>query len=611
MIVASPPDISWMLFDGDCGFCRFWVERWKIVLGDRIVFRPYQDVVDRFPEIPVGEFRKAVHLVEPSGAVSRSAEAVFRARAIAGKSLLQNLYRHLPGFRGATELAYRLIAEHRGAADTATRLIWGRDPRPPTWARSTWLFLRILGAISFIAFLSLWVQIDGLAGSGGILPAGRFLDAVSSRFGMEKLWLAPTLCWISASNGFLHFLCLAGAVVSGLLMFDVAPAACALFLWADYLSLSIVAQEFLSFQWDILLLESLFIAIFLSPLRILPPKSPPAEPPAVARWMSRWLLFRLMFFSGVVKLASGDPHWRNLSALRFHYETQPLPTWIGWFAHQLPPKAQTLSTLLMFAVELGASCLIFAPRRLRHFGLVLLIGLQVAIGLTGNYAFFNLLAIALCLLAWDDQSLPGRREEPRVPRIRWPRWILIAVAAVVVTVSGVEIEEVLFRGAWPAPAVAVAELAGPFRTINSYGLFAVMTTTRPEIIVEGSDDDANWKAYEFRWKPGDLSRRPAFVEPHQPRLDWQMWFAALGSLDQNPWMEAFLGRLIDGSPDVLRLLRTNPFPDRPPRYVRAREYDYKFTTFDEKRRTGNWWKRTVTGDYSPVFSKPGPVALLR
>ena len=601
--VASPPDVPWVLFDGDCDFCRFWVERWTTILRGRAVFLPYQEAGGRFPEIPVDQFQKAVHLIEPSGEVTRGAEAVFRARALSGKRWALACYRKLPAFAPATELAYRLIAEHRNAAALATRLVWGNDPGPSTYARSTWIFLRILGAISLVAFLSLGAQIDGLVGQRGILPAQRFLQAVSARFGPEKFWLAPTLCWISASNGFLHFLYLAGAALSIFLMLDLAPAACAFLLWAAYLSLAVVCQEFLGFQWDILLLESLFLAIFLAPLRFRP--GGPTAPPKIAHWLSRWLLFRLMFSSGVVKLASGDPHWRDLSALRFHYETQPLPTWIGWYAHHLPARAQTFTAAALFAIELAIPFLVFAPRRLRNFGLALLVSLQTAIGLTGNYAFFNLLAIGLCVLVCDDQTLPGRLRTGPDSRVRWPRWLLASVAAVVVAVSGVGIEEMLFGRAWPEPAVALAEAAGPFRTINRYGLFAVMTTSRPEILVEGSGDGKVWKPYVFRWKPGELSRRPGFVEPHQPRLDWQMWFAALGSLEQNPWLEAFLSRLLEGSPDVLRLLRTNPFPGAPPRYVRALVYDYRFTSAEEKRRTGNWWKRELLGAYSPVFSS-GP-----
>ena len=601
--VASPPAEPWMLFDGDCGFCRFWVERWKVRLRGKAVFRPYQEAGAQFPEIPAERFKKAVHLVEPSGDVTSGAEAVFRALAIGGRRWPLALYRNVPGIAAAAELAYRAIAGHRNPAAKLTALAWGRDPSPPTYARSTWLILRVLGAISLVAFLSLGVQIDALAGANGILPARRFLDAASSQLGAKKLWLAPTLCWISASNGFLHSLCLAGTIGSVLLMLDFAPALCALVLWALYLSLSVVCQEFLSFQWDTLLLEALFLSVFLAPLRLR--RGGAEEPPAIAHGLARWLLFRLMLFSGVVKLASGDPAWRGLTALRHHYETQPLPTWIGWYAHRLPAKAQSASAAILFAVELGAPFLIFAPRRLRNLGLLALVTLQVAIGLTGNYAFFNLLAIALCLLALDDQSLPRRFRIPAAagtPR-RWPRPVLAAFAAAVVAVSGIQAEEALFRRVWPQSAAVIAEAVEPFRTINSYGLFAVMTTTRPEIIVEGSADGETWKPYEFRWKPGDLSRRPGFVEPHQPRLDWQMWVAALGSLEQNPWFEGFLSRLLEGSPDVLRLLKTNPFPAGPPRYVRALLYDYKFTSLEEKNRTGNWWKRELLGPFSPVFSR--------
>ncbi|MGH9442286.1 MAG: lipase maturation factor family protein [Thermoanaerobaculia bacterium] len=599
--VAAPPSEPTMLFDGDCGFCRFWVERWKSLLKGKVVFRPYQEAGGAFPEIPTESFRKAIHLVEGSGEVSRGAEAVFRALEKGGQRWPLAVSRRIPGCAAATELAYRWIAAHRDIAAKATTIVWGKDPSRPTYARSTWLFLRILGAISLAAFVSLGVQVDGLIGENGILPARTFLQNVSAQVGARRFWLAPTLCWISASNGFLHGLCIAGAILSLALLLDVAPALCAFLLWALSLSLCVVGQEFLGFQWDSLLLEALFLGIFLAPLRLR--RGPPVSPPRTAHRLARWLLFRLMFLSGVVKLASGDPTWRNLTALQFHYETQPLPTWIGWYAGHLPAAIQKASAATLFGIELAVPFLVFAPRRLRNFGLGVLVALQVAIGLTGNYAFFNFLAIALCLLACDDQTLPGFAvPAPPLPR-RWPRAVLLTLGAVILAVSAIQVEEILVRRAWPAPAAVLAEAVEPFRTINSYGLFAVMTTTRPEIVVEGSADGENWKPYEFRWKPGNLARRPRFVEPHQPRLDWQMWFAALGSLDQNPWFESFLGRLLEGSPDVLRLLKTNPFPDAPPRYVRALAYDYKFTSLEEKRRTGMWWKRELLGAYSPVFSK--------
>jgi len=316
-----------------------------------------------------------------------------------------------------------------------------------------------------------------------------------------------------------------------------------------------------------------------------------------------------MFSSGFVKLASGDPAWRNLTALTFHYWTQPLPPWTAWFVSHLPVSFHRLSCLVMFAVELGAPFLIVAPRRLRLFACAAMAGLQVIIAVTGNYAFFNMLTLALCVLLLDDAAFPAKIREraardPRAARGRWPRWILAPVLALVLLVSAVLFAGTLrWRVPWPAPLVSLARAAIPFESVGTYGLFMVMTTSRPEIIIEGSDDGASWLAYEFRWKPGDVTRKPRFVAPHQPRLDWQMWFAALGTYEENPWLVNFLVRLLQGAPEVERLLRRNPFPNQPPRYVRAVLYEYRFTDAAARRATGAWWQRQEKGLYSPVLSR--------
>ncbi|MGH7990110.1 MAG: lipase maturation factor family protein, partial [Limisphaerales bacterium] len=333
-------------------------------------------------------------------------------------------------------------------------------------------------------------------------------------------------------------------------------------------------------------------------------------------WLLRLLLFKLIFSSGCAKLLSGDPNWRNLTALTFHYHTQPLPTWIGWYASQLPLWFQKCSCLVMFAVELGAPWLIFAPRRIRFLGGAAIAFLQILILLTGNYTFFNFLTLALCLLLLDDFALQNilprkfnghfsSNPQPSPSNLsrRWPRAMTIPLAVIVIAISLFQMismfgarSELLF------PAAVADEWLQPFRTINSYGLFAVMTTQRDEIIVEGSDDGTNWRPYEFKYKPGDVKRRPAFVEPLQPRLDWQMWFAALGNVRQNPWFGNFCVRLLQGSPPVLALLEKNPFPKHPPKYIRARLYDYHFTNLAERRATGAWWKRELTGEYLPPIS---------
>jgi hypothetical protein len=473
---------------------------------------------------------------------------------------------------------------------------------------SRWLFLRLLGLVYLVAFVSLWVQVDGLVGSRGILPAQSLLAEASAALGRERYWRLPTLYWLWPTDAMLHALCAAGAALAVLLVAGIAPVPCLAGLWIAYLSLELVGQEFLAFQWDILLLETGFLAIFVAPLDLWPRLGRETPPPKVIVWMLRWLVFRLMFSSGAVKLLSGDPTWRSLTALEYHYWTQPLPTWIGWYANLLPPWMQQLSCALMFAIELGAPILVWGGSRERMVAFVFLAGLQVLIFATGNYCFFNVLTIALCVMLLDDSVWPAgarRLLEKGEPGrgSAWPRWATAPVAGLLLLLGVLQMFSLSRLGIdWPAPLRLVQRAAAPFRLVSSYGLFAVMTTTRPEIVVEGSDDGATWKEYEFRWKAGDPSRAPAFVEPHQPRLDWQMWFAALGRYDQNPWFLAFVLRLLQGSPEVSALLLRNPFPDRPPRFVRAVRYLYHFTNLAERRATGNWWTREAQSLYLPAVS---------
>jgi lipase maturation factor 1 len=366
-------------------------------------------------------------------------------------------------------------------------------------------------------------------------------------------------------------------------------------LYLLYLSFSLAGQEFLSFQWDALLLETGFLAIFFGHTG--------AMQKTIA-WLYRALAFRLYFLSGFVKLASGDPNWRHLSALDFHYFTQPLPTIVAWYADKLPRWFQHASTFTVLAVELGAPFLIFAPRRIRLFGAGLLLSLEVLIFATGNYTFFNLLAAAITLFLFDDQAFRGLVWRPRranieaAPSTRAARIAAAAVTLLILPLGLVHIFENT-GPQLPEPLDAEARYTSPFQVVNSYGLFAVMTTERLEIIVEGSDDGETWRAYEFPYKPGDVNRAPRWAAPHQPRLDWQMWFAALSDYRSNPWFVAFVEGLLNGSPEVLGLLEKNPFPDHPPRYVRAVTYDYRFSSWAEHRQTGAWWHREPHGQYLP------------
>jgi hypothetical protein len=491
----------------------------------------------------------------------------------------------------------------------------GRGFERPSYDLVRWLFLRALGLVYLVAFLSLLVQIRGLIGSRGILPAGSLMDAARTYFdaahvGLDRYRILPTLGWVSASDASLVAQCAGGAVAAAFVTAGLVEGPCLALCWLLYLSLVTLGRDFLGFQWDNLLLEAGLIAVGTGAWSALRARVVRADGPSRAVvWLFRWLAFRLMFESGGVKLLSGDLSWRHLTALTFHYETQPLPTWIGWYAHQLPAWFQKGSCAGVLVIELAVPFLVFAPRRLRTIGGLIMAVFQVLILLTGNYTFFNYLTLAIFLWLADDRalgragprSLAARLSAAGVPRVRRraARRVPAVLAAAVLTLASAPSLVGIFgvRPVLLAPAEAVARDLAPLRSVNGYGLFAVMTTSRPEIRVEGSDDRVTWRAYHFKYKPGDVTARPRFVAPYQPRLDWQMWFAALGTARATPWFMNFCERLLQGSPDVLALLASNPFPDHPPRYIRAELDDYRFTDLATRRTTGAWWTSTPKGEY--------------
>ncbi|HEY4257091.1 MAG TPA: lipase maturation factor family protein [Candidatus Udaeobacter sp.] len=618
--VANPPPKPLLIWDGECDFCRLWIERWREITAGKVDYATYQQVAHQFPEIPVEQFKRAMALIEPDGETFFAAEAVYRSlRYRSSKRWLAWSYDHVPGFAAISETAYKFIARHRRLGSTFTRLLWGKDVRPPTyfWARR-W-FLRALGLTYLIAFVSLWVQVDGLVGSNGVSPLNQFLPAVYERFGSTAYSLLPTLSWLDSSNGFLHFFCGSGVVLSLLLILGIAPALSLVVLFVFYLSLTIAGQTFLSFQWDILLLETGFLSIFLAPWRLWPRElllwpglSIPATAIPVSRaglFLLKFLLFKLMLMSGVVKLTSGDDCWWNLTALDYHYWSQPLPTAFGWWADKSPEWFKHFSVAFCLVVEIIVPFFMWAPRRVRLIAAGLMIFLQIVIALTGNYCFFNLLTIALCLLLIDDAAFgrtqrewigaPGGRALPD----QLSRYAAIAVIIVTLPINAWLVFTAFKPDAnWPRPLVAIYGRLQSFRIVNGYGLFRVMTKDRDEIVIEGSADGIDWLPYEFKWKPGDVMRAPGWCAPHQPRLDWQMWFAALGSYRENPWFVRLIARLLQGSRDVSQLLAKNPFPHDPPRYVRAMFYRCRFTTLREHRETGAWWKREQRREYLPTVS---------
>jgi predicted DCC family thiol-disulfide oxidoreductase YuxK len=591
-----------LIYDGDCGFCGYWARYWQKLTGDRVDYRPYQDVAARFPEIPVADFQRAVQYVAPDGHRASAAEASFLTLSHApGRGVWLALYRKLPGFAAVSELAYAFVAAHRPAFFRVSLFLWGRSHEPPRHDLVAFLFLRLFGLIYLSAFVSFGVQAQGLIGSHGILPVAELVDAVASRLGSDRFFLMPMVFWLSASDIAIEVVCWAGAGLSLLLVLDLLPRLSLLLLYALYLSLFYAGQAFMGFQWDVFLLEAGFIALLLSV----------AQAPGI--WLLRWLLFRFMFMSGVVKLASGDPNWWNLSALSYHFFTQPLPTPLAWYVAQLPAGVLTVATGGLFFIELVLPFLIFCPRQPRFFAAFGILLLQVVILLTGNYNWFNLQTMLLCLALFDDAAvqkiLPRRlarllpvRAENRAPR----RAVTVAVGAVALLIvfCSLVLLDQRFGGNPPAVARAVDGFIGPLHIVSGYGLFAVMTTKRNEIVIEGSLDGVDWREYEFRYKPGDVARAPRWNIPHQPRLDWQMWFAALDDPRRLRWFSRFLHRVLENEPTVIALLEKNPFPDQPPVFVRARFYDYSFADSDEKAK-GLWWERRLLGLYFPAARLKG------
>jgi hypothetical protein len=494
------------------------------------------------------------------------------------------------------------------------RFFYGNDEKPGAGSQALTraIFLRLLGVVYLEAFGSIASQIAGLVGGRGILPASRFMDAVREALGSNGFWRLPTLCWWNASDATLHFLSIGGVVLSLALIVGVVPQVCLVLLWVFYLSIVNVGQDFLSFQWDALLLEVGFLAIFWAPQTKLFLGVRNVVPPSrVVRFLLLWLLFRLMFLSGVVKIRSGDPNWTNLTAMSFHYETQPLPTWTSWYVAHEPMWMHRGETLATFVIELFVPLLYFMPRRLRLFGCLLTILLQISIATTGNYGFFNLLTIVLCIPLLDDAAWPNvlrkrfvSAESATRPRPAWRELALAPLAGAIIVASIIHgIHRAHFHPTLPKPAYKLEELVGNLRVTSAYGLFEVMTTKRPEIVIEGSDDGVTWKSYRFRWKPDDdLTRRPRFATPHMPRLDWQLWFAAMGRVENSPWTINLMQRILESSPPVMSLLRDNPFPNAPPRYVRAKLYMYHFTTSPERAQSGAWWKREELGEFCPPVS---------
>ena len=673
--VDSPPTRPLLVWDGDCRFCGMWARRWNAMTGDAVDYESYQTVGDRFPEIKAADYAREIYLFLPDGQVFRGAAAVFQTLSL-GTSHGWGLwmYQKIPGFAPISEFFYRRVANNRFTLSWLTRIFWGDPGTPSTFRFSSMLFLRLLGLVFLVAFISFWGQAEGLVGDHGIIPVKDFYGAMdhAPKFqpadqpylnelamrgydfsapkviaGMDRFRLAPSLLWLSPNSAGLAKIMGAGVVCSLFLMAGLLPAWALLGCVLLYQSLRSGVPVFLGFQWDILLVESGVVALLIAPWGWWQRPWSAREPPRAGRWSVWWLLFKLMVLSGLVKLlwnsgAPGPEHpnqfryfmawitgvpvgnntWLDGTALQFHYFTQPIPASTSWWFHHLPAGIQSASLWFCMVVELIVPFAFFAPRRLRHSAALLQIFLQVMLLVSGNYGFFNLLTIVLCLPLFDDTFWPARvqrflergRPPPPAPAPspvkrffrRSGAMMRATVAGFIFLIGLVQFTQEWNSGSRPRPEKPrppnilerAADQMYQLGLVSRYGLFRVMTTERPEIILEGSDDGKTWKPYDFVWKPGDPMRQPSFTTPHMPRLDWQMWFAALSIYYEHqipPWLTPFALQLKAGNPDVLALLDNNPFPKAPPKLLRLELYLYQFTTAEEQKKTGAWWTRTLVG----------------
>ena len=488
-----------------------------------------------------------------------------------------------------------------------------------------WIFLRALALIYFSAFYSLLFQIKGLIGPQGILPAGRYLDAIARYYGtgshLASYWHAPSLFWFSSSSTMLMTVTWSGIAASLLAFVNLWPRLTLLVCLVCFLSFVSAAGDFSSYQSDGMLLEAGFLSLFFAPPGIWPGRAVGHPPSWASLWMLRWEWFRIYFESGLVKELSGDPQWRNFTAMDEYYQNSPLPTWVGWYVEHLPHWFHVGSAVATLAMELVVVFLLFFPPRLRLICFSIVTPWEIGVILTGNYAFLNYIVLALGCLLVDDVYLrrlvPARLgpglSESQASAMRESHILRTGLHGGFVLLSGIllswtgyvttaELVNLVFPRALPVGPGTALE---PFRIANQYGLFAVMTRGRYEIEFQGSNNGQDWQPYHFRYKPQLLNEAPGIYAPYQPRFDWNLWFASLGDWQQNEIVPITETRLLTDDRDVLTLFRGSPFGGVPPRVVRAVLYQYWFTTIEQKHRTGNWWRRTLLGVYAPAIEGTG------
>ncbi|MHB8416924.1 MAG: lipase maturation factor family protein [Myxococcales bacterium] len=451
---------------------------------------------------------------------------------------------------------------------------------------------RGLGVVYLIAFLVAVNQFRPLCGERGLLPAPDFLRRV-------RFWEAPSLFHFHYSDRALLAVARGGVLLAALVILGVPDRgplwlamAVWLTLWALYLSLVDIGQTFYAFGWETLLLEAGFLAVFLGPAAVAPPR------PVI--WMYRWLLFRVEFGAGLIKMR-GDPCWRKLTCLDYHHETQPMPNPLSWFFHHLPKPLHRVEVLVNHFSQLAVPFGLFCPQPVASVAAGIVVVTQSWLVLSGNFAWLNLLTLTLAFAGLDGAALRHLlplRLPPPGPLPLWDSIALLGLTGLVAALSWRPARNLLSR------EQVMNTSFDPLRLVNSYGAFGSITRVRHEIVIEGTDApspsaSAAWQAYEFKGKPGDPRKRPRQIAPYHLRLDWLMWFAAMTSPWQHRWFVPLVVKLLENDRATLALIRHNPFPEKPPTFVRALLYRYRFTSAVERRRTSAWWSRELVSEYLP------------
>lgn len=463
---------------------------------------------------------------------------------------------------------------------------------PESYTYSISLMLHLLGAIYFFSFGAFIFQIKGLLGSKGILPVSQYLAFIKHRLKKNRYYYVPSLFWINDSDTMLLSIPSVGTILGLGLLLGGPPAILLPLLIILHLSILSVGQDFLGFGWEGFLLELSFNAFFLSL----------SDYPNLFLWISlNLLIFRFHFEAGTSKLESRDPNWRNLTAIKFHYQSQPIPNTMAWYVYKLPLSFHKFTTFMMFVVELVIPFFAFiGTAEIRLISFILLFGLQFSIWATGNFSYLNHLTVVLILPLIANAYLEpffGPQRALSQTNI-FLEIFLSSMGLLFIAFQIIALWNHYAPNNWSRRWISKIY---HLHLANRYGIFAVMTTTRYEIVIEGSLDNQEWKEYYFYNKPSELDRRPRRISPYQPRIDWQAWFLPFGSYHEEYWLQNFMSRLLEGSSEVVKLLRYNPFPNNPPRYIRAQTYIYEFTDFETKKKNGHWWKRTYVGPYSPTL----------